>query len=383
MCHRWLIQRGVTVQAEPSGDSDQIEAVPVDWLADGEMVPELQRLAWIVARAQARAAEVIAAAHQRGLPQAQGFGSPTAWLIAATGEPPAVCRSRVRVALALRHMPLTMQAFSQGELSEPRVRLLVEAHEAAPEVFSRDERLLVSQACSLSARVFPKALAHWHRLADPDGALADAGKAFEHRRLFVSVTWEGMTRLDGDLDPESGEIVLKAIGSLAESWALEPGDTRSPQQRRADALAEICRRHIDSRDRPRQGGERPHLVLALSPAALAGDGVVDLDTGPINAETARRLTCDCSLTPVVLDEHGDLVAVGRRTRVVPPALRRALDARDGGCTHPGCDVPARWCDAHHIEHWALGGATTAANLRLLCRRHHRVEHDEEPYLRRE
>jgi hypothetical protein len=131
---------------------------------------------------------------------------------------------------------------------------------------------------------------------------------------------------------------------------------------------EICRRHLDSPDRPRQGGERPHLLLTLTPAALAGDALVDLDTGHISAETARRLTCDCSLTPAALDENGNLVAVGRRTRVVPPALR---------------SVPARWCDAHHIEHWARGGGTTAANLRLLCRRHHRLEHDGALYPRRE
>jgi hypothetical protein len=220
-------------------------------------------------------------------------------------------------------------------------------------------------------------------LADPDGALADAGKAFERRRLCVSVTWEGMTRVDGDLDPESGEIVLKAIDSLAAPWALDREDTRSPQQRRADALVEICRRHLDCSDRPRQGGERPHLVLVLGPTDLASDGVVDLDTGSINAEAARRLTCDCSLTPVALDAHGNLVAGGRRTRVVPPALRRALDARDGGCTHPGCDVPARWCDAHHIQHWAQGGATTGGNLKLLCRRHHGWAHDAARHPRRE
>jgi len=210
----------VTIEDEIRDASDPVDIVPVDWLADSEVVPELQRLGRLVARAQARAARVVAMAHGRGLPQAQGFGSVTAWLIATTGEPPAVCRSRVRVALALRHMPETRGAFAAGGLSEPRVRLLVEAREAAPEVFARDERLLVSQARSLSSRAFPKAVAHWRRLADPDGALADAAKAFERRRLCVSATWEGMVRLDGDLDPESGSVVMTAIGSLAEPWAL-------------------------------------------------------------------------------------------------------------------------------------------------------------------
>lgn len=369
--------------AEHSAPADQVDAAPVDWLGDGELVPELQRLQRIITRAEARTAEIIAVAHRRGVPQAHGFGSPTAWLIAATGDPPPICRSRVRVALALSEMDHTRGAFRAGDLPQCRVRLLVDAYQGSPELFRRDESLLVQQAHRLSVRVFPLALAHWRRLADPDGALADAGRAFERRRLCLSATWQGMVRLDGDLDPESGAMVMQAVGSLAEPWALEPGDTRSPQQRRSDALVEICRRHLDSPDRPRQGGERPHLILTLSPADLASDGVVDFDSGPIAAESARRLTCDADLMPVVRDGRGNLVAVGRRTRVVPPALRRALALRDQGCTHPGCDVPARWCDAHHTEHWALGGKTDLPNLRFLCRRDHRFAHEGQAHPRRE
>jgi len=365
----------MVIEAEHAAPSDQVVAAPADRLGDADLVPELRRLERLIARAEARRADIIAIAHRRGVPQAQGFASPTAWLIALTADPPSVCRSRVRMALALRMMPHAAAAFAQGDLSGCRVRLLADACASSPQVFARDEVLLVSQARSLSARAFPKALSHWQRLADPDRALADAERAFQARRLCVSATWQGMVRLDGDLDPESGQTVLTAIRSLAEPAALDPADSRTPAQRRADALVEICRRHLDSSDRPRRGGERPHLILALSPGELAADGLVDLEAGPIPAEAARRLACDAQLTPTVLDGHGRLTAVGRRARVVPPALRRALEARDGGCTHPGCDVPARWCDAHHIRHWAHGGPTTLANLRLLCRRHHRLEHE--------
>ena len=80
---------------------------------------------------------------------------------------------------------------------------------------------------------------------------------------------------------------------------------------------------------------------------------------------------------------GGIVVAGRGGRVVSPSQRRALYRRDQGCTHPGCDVPARWCDAHHVVHWADGGRTQADNLRLLCRRHHRIAHQEAPYPQRE
>lgn len=66
--------------------------------------------------------------------------------------------------------------------------------------------------------------------------------------------------------------------------------------------------------------------------------------------------------------------VGRKTPVISAALRRALAVRDRGCRFPGCDRPRSWCDAHHVVHWADGGATELANLVLLCRRHHTLTH---------
>jgi hypothetical protein len=280
-------------------------------------------------------------------------------------------------------MDHTRQAFAAGDLSECRVRLLVDARADAPDLFRRDEPLLVEQARTLSARVFPRALSHWRRLADPDGAHFDAEAAFLARRLHISPTWDRTVRVDGDLDPESGQIVLTAIRSLAEPAAPEPGDRRTPAQRRADALTEICRRHLDSTDRPSQAGERPHITLTLSPADLTGNGLIDLETGPITAETARRLACDATITPITIDQQGRPLTAGDARRTIPPPLRRALDLRDQHCTHPGCDMPARWCDTHHITHWAHGGKTTLENLRLLCRPHHRQAHHYQPYPRRQ
>ena len=95
----------------------------------------------------------------------------------------------------------------------------------------------------------------------------------------------------------------------------------------------------------------------------------------IGAEAARRLACDASVTRVVLDPASRPLDVGRRSRVVPPAIRTALVVRDRGCAFPGCDRPPPWTDAHHVRHWADGGATSLDNLVLLCRRHHRTVHE--------
>ena len=103
----------------------------------------------------------------------------------------------------------------------------------------------------------------------------------------------------------------------------------------------------------------------------------------MGAESARRLCCDATVSRVLLDPDRVPVEIGRATRVIPPALRRTLDLRDQHCTYPGCDVPARWCDAHHIIHWADGGKTCLSNLRLLCSRHHSAAHQKDWHPQRE
>ena len=94
----------------------------------------------------------------------------------------------------------------------------------------------------------------------------------------------------------------------------------------------------------------------------------------VSAETARRMACDAATVTMHHGPGGEILDVGRRTRTISPALRRALMARDRQCRFPGCGNVR--CDAHHLEHWADGGRTALDNLVLLCRRHHRAVHEE-------
>ena len=106
-----------------------------------------------------------------------------------------------------------------------------------------------------------------------------------------------------------------------------------------------------------------------------GAGRCEFEDGPSMAvETARRLACDASTVHILEDDQGEPLNVGRKTRVLPPALRRALKARDKGCRFPGCPN-TRYVDAHHIHHWAHGGETKLSNLVQLCRFHHRQVHE--------
>ena len=95
----------------------------------------------------------------------------------------------------------------------------------------------------------------------------------------------------------------------------------------------------------------------------------------LGREAARRVSCDAGLVVLRHGADGEVLDVGRRTRTVPSALRRAVQSRDHGqCQFPGCD--SRRCDAHHVEHWAEGGATRLQNLVSLCRFHHRAVHEQ-------
>jgi len=104
-------------------------------------------------------------------------------------------------------------------------------------------------------------------------------------------------------------------------------------------------------------------------------GRCELEHGPsIAAETARRISCDASAVRILENEKGEPLNVGRKTRTVPPAIRRALNARDKGCRFPGCSFK-RYVDGHHVQHWAHGGETKLSNLVTLCRFHHRLVHE--------
>ena len=108
----------------------------------------------------------------------------------------------------------------------------------------------------------------------------------------------------------------------------------------------------------------------------AGQAVIEQAGGlHLGREAARRLACDAALVALRHGANGEVLDVGRRTRAVPTALRRALQDRDRSqCQFPGCD--SRHCDAHHVVHWADGGETKLANLASLCRFHHRAVHEE-------
>ncbi|MDQ0863641.1 HNH endonuclease signature motif containing protein [Arthrobacter globiformis] len=100
-------------------------------------------------------------------------------------------------------------------------------------------------------------------------------------------------------------------------------------------------------------------------------------TGPVTASTIRKIACDADIIPVLLGSEGRILDVGRTTRIFPPHIRKALNARDQGCAFPNCTIPAPWCEAHHITYWSQGGTTSTYNGVLLCTHHHHLIHKEQ------
>lgn len=359
-------------------DGFRAEALP--HLPDARIEEDLAELQRAVELLDAERLRRLAEFDRRRLYERDGHLSAASWLAASHKVAWGLAREQVRVARAFEDMPQTRRALDVGDISMSAVRLLVTAHDAAPDAFGRAEAQLVQAARLHSVADLQRVVAYWRdrvELERPPEGREDGLRA--RRRLHASTSLGGMVRVDGDLDPEAGETLLTALRSVLDVDARsgERDDERTPAQRRADALGEICRQSLDRGDRPIVAGERPHLTVTVGAEALAygavGGGELD-HTGPVRSEVARRLACDASVMRVVMSGRSEPLGVGRRTSVVPPALRRAVVVRDRHCRFPGCDRPQTWCDAHHVVHWADGGRTSLPNLVLLCRRHHRMVH---------
>jgi hypothetical protein len=230
----------------------------------------------------------------------------------------------------------------------------------------------------MPARGLRLAVERWKVRVGPEAAAREEAEWYERRCMHVTRSRDGMVRIDGNLDPETGATFTTALDAVTGSWARTGSDdVRSPAQRRADALGEVCRGWLSHSDRPVVGGERPHITVVADLETLEGRSTARSETSigtPVPAETVRRLACDAQVSRVITAGPTEPLEVGRTVRVVPPSLRRALAVRDGGCAFPTCDRPVTWCDAHHVRHWAEGGRTDLSNLVLLCRRHHRMTH---------
>ena len=357
---------------------DEYRAADLRSSSDGEIEDDVLDIKGIIRGLEAECARRISELERRRSFERDGHLSMASWVESRFGVVWSQAARQVRVARALEHMPAVREALADGEVSSSVVGTLVSAREANPEEFSRSEETLLDAARTLPARELRRAVEHWKSAVEPGAVAGEYTERYERRGLQVSSRADGMVRMDGNLDPETGGTVMTALRSVTDGWRrFGRDDPRSPAQRRADALGEVCRGWLDRPDRPVVAGERPHVTVVVDLETLegrAGRGSETAEGTRISPEAVRRLACDAVVSRVITAGRGEPLESGRSTRVVAPSLRRALAVRDGGCAFPGCDRPVSWCDAHHVRHWADGGSTDLANLVLLCRRHHTMTH---------
>jgi hypothetical protein len=280
----------------------------------------------------------------------------------------------VFTARKLLELPETEAAFGAGEINYEHARLIARAVDSCGHDAVREhEKALVDVGREESPQKVRYATEVLHNAVDPEGALHDANEQYARRGFWISEL-DGMYRLDGNLDREGGATVRTALEAL-----LGPpshGDTRTPSQRRADALVELSQQALERGELGRSGGQKPHVAVVVKAEALKGAEAGELDwAGPVPGETVRRLACDCALSMLVVDNDGKVVEGSDERRVLSPSQRRAIEKRDRHCRFPGCDRPAGWTDGHHLWHWADGGPTEVDNVYLFCRPHHRLLHE--------
>jgi hypothetical protein len=323
-----------------------------------------------------------------------GLKSCAHWLNWKCGLSLGAARERVRVAHALPLLPKTRASFKQGRLSFSKVRAITRV--ATP----KNEEVLLNIAFHGTAWHVEQAVSAWRR------ELRLQALQVENRRHAIrELRWfwddDGSLVIKGRLTPEQGAIFQQAMEATMQQLFDEqkdvPAGTSAEDQlgdilprphpiasRRADAVVRMSEHCLSGKSASNAGNFVINLHTDIETLKVAGSGAESTmenageGAGKVPAETSRRIACDAGLIHW-LDNKGkphkvETLGIGRKSRTVPPAIRRALQLRDKSCQFPGCTC-SRFVDAHHIHHWADGGETNIDNLVLLCRSHHRLVHE--------
>lgn len=343
---------------------------------------ELTQLAGHLNAGNYRFLKLLAEFERRGGHVGVGIASCAHWLSWRCGMSLNAAREKVRVAQAIEHLPKISDAMRRGVLSYCKVRAITRV--ATPD----NEGWFLTVAEAGTVHHVEKVVQTYRRFAQTDELDADNERHVE-RYLRSYVDCDGMVVIKARLAPEQGAQFMNALRAACTVLRDAERDSREtcpvpdvpldpPAARNADAVALMAESFLSGNQGGGAGADRALVTIHVDEPVLhdeSHEGRCEIeDHSSIPPESARRVLCDASVLRVVEDANGTPMDVGRKTRVVPTPLRRALELRDKQCQYPGC-TNARFVDAHHIEHWVDGGETSLANLVLLCRRHHRFVHE--------
>lgn len=296
-----------------------------------------------------------------------------AWMNHEIGISTKLAWEYLRAGRALRSLPTIRSLFRAGSLEWSKVRMITRvANENNEELLARD-----ALDASVSA---VKALCdgyRWNEDIEGDGENDKALMQWQARSLSWSEASNGNTCIRISLPPDMAQAFLNSVEhSLNQVEDRENGMSK----RRADAAALMAEASLQSAGKEISTADRYQVIVSVDATELSGEEPhiparrpTMLNAGPIARETAKRISCDCSLS-VHMKVSGEPVNIGRKSRVWPAAMTRAIKERDKHCVWPGC-AQSRHLHIHHIQHWSDGGETSIENGACLCSGHHTLVHE--------
>ena len=301
-----------------------------------------------------------------------GARSPVAWLAHRAPLTRQDASTLVRTARFVQTFDQTAKALDAGDITAAHATVAAQAAKHRGEQYREHEDVILDVARDLPVAGFRQVMQYWKAIADDTAT--DEPTVDDTDYLDVSTTFAGVGHLDGRLDPVAVKTLMDRLDALEPPDPADgPRPPRTLAQRRAAALMRLVH------------GEAPPdttIDIVIDSETFAGrppgdptKGCCDLlGQGPISPVVVRTLACDAAIGRIVMRGHSEILDLGHRTRVVSPALRRAVILRDRTCTDDGCDVPAHQCDIHHEVPWQHHGPTTLENLKAKCRVHHTALH---------
>jgi len=295
-----------------------------------------------------------------------GLSNCAEWLTYRCDLSMSTAREKVRVAHALKTLPAISAAFATGELSYSKVKEMTRVANR------QNEDKLLEFALRHTATVVA-GYCRELRFGSPDSTEI-AARAFANRSLRVRRDHQrGMMTVTVELPIERGELLEKALDKARDDEVLAVPDLvdTSWSVRQADAFTNLLNEYLASANESGNVSDNHLVTIHVDQSALAcGDGRSAL---PI--ESVKRLCCDGKAVVLTENDEGEPLNIGRKSRIVPKAIERALRARDNSCCQfPGCNN-RRFLHSHHVDHWSNGGETSLDNLMLLCTKHHTLVHE--------
>ncbi|MDK1010223.1 MAG: DUF222 domain-containing protein [Actinomycetota bacterium] len=361
----------------PGTDLEEIED-HIGCLTGSDLKQAVIAARQLIDRTHAELVLLVRELDRRQLPEIEERLTTTGWLKHHTRMTAAEASGTFKTGRAAPHMPTVMQHALSGEIPARSLHLLAQARDKHRDEFNDHEEVFADVATYLSVTDMRRAISHWEQQVDYPKALQDAEHVEKLRSVYLAQTIDGIGDLQGTLTPEQYLIVKTALDAHSDPFNLDADDRRTPAQRRVDALVDIHRFWLDhNTEVVTSGGEKPHITVTVDYRMLTGEleRLPEMNGVPVTPDTIRRLTCDAGIIPMVLGSDSEPLDVGRKTRTIPSAIRRAIEQLYDGCAWPGCDAPLSWCDIHHNIHWADGGETSVDNCCPYCRKHHTAIHE--------